>query len=715
MTFDGERKCEVTGVLRRSSIAFAMLVAMICATTSASGHINAHGGWCLEDGSRTLSIDTDWQSEDADVPDECRPKAWWFFGETETTREGITADAEAFKRGGFGGVVYYDQYHGENPTADKLWSDGWWDGIEFAAAEASRLGLSFETAVGNGYVAGGPWIDPAHGMKRLECIDRDTAGGKVVLSLPVKKNRGWQKTVAVLAIPFPVPHSPFPDLEYAGHEKGLASTMQHPGGMYGYREKSFKAVTNSLPKIPHWQAKTAAVVDFVPRESTPVCVDLRRIVDITDNFDEKEQRVRCELPEGHWKILRFVAVPTGARTKHGRPDAMGLECDKMSAEAAKLHWNSYTKKIIDRLRAKKLPLKGIIMDSHEAGAQNWTDDMLDEFKRRRGYDFRPYLPLMAGYCVAANAEEILADFRKTCVELIAERYYGTFDALCRSEGLSFTAQTGGGMFMIADSVFSKKYVTIPEGEFWAYQKFGAYDIKDCSSAAHLYGKPIASAEALTDAPYRMPLAELRRRTDLAFAFGANSMTVCAVPHMPRKDAGVKAKTGPREYGINRTNPWWDESRPFWDYIAFASWMLRQGASAPEALWFAGDRVPNKIIAAEVPSALDGLDWDFATGDAASRLVKTADAWTTPEGVRYPYVVDVDGKTLVGTPPAERIALPHTARRLPSGETLLFIVNDTERAVTFDFAYSVAIDPWTRHQQKTGEVVVAPGESVFMIK
>ena len=37
------------------------------------------------------------------VTDDCRPKAWWFFGETETTREGITADAEAFKRAGFGG------------------------------------------------------------------------------------------------------------------------------------------------------------------------------------------------------------------------------------------------------------------------------------------------------------------------------------------------------------------------------------------------------------------------------------------------------------------------------------------------------------------------------------------------------------------------------------------------------------------------------------
>ena len=394
---------------------------------------------------------------------------------------------------------------------------------------------------------------------------------------------------------------------------------------------------------------------------------------------------------------------------------MGLECDKMSVAAAELHWKSYTKRIIDRLKSKGIPLAGIILDSHEAGAQNWTDDMLVEFARRRGYDLRPYLPLMAGYCVAENAEDVLADFRRTCVELIAERYYGTFDRLCRDEGLSFTAQTGGGMFMIADSVFSKKYVSIPEGEFWGYQKFGAYDVKDASSAAHLYGKKIASAEAMTDASYKMTIPELRRRCDLAFAFGANSMTVCAVPHLPKKDCGVKAPTGPREYGLNRSNPWWEDSRPFWDYIAFCSWMLRQGDPAPEALFYAGDDVPVKIIASKVPKALDGLDWDFATGDAAARMTKTADAWTTPEGVRYGYVVDSEGRTLAGAPPARRLNLPHISRLLPSVEKLAFIANDTEHEVKVDLGgeSAVVIDPWTRCQTTESSVVIPPGESRFV--
>lgn len=46
------------------------------------------------------------------VPDSVRTKTWWFHGEDRTTREGITADLESFKKAGLQGVVYYDQQHG---------------------------------------------------------------------------------------------------------------------------------------------------------------------------------------------------------------------------------------------------------------------------------------------------------------------------------------------------------------------------------------------------------------------------------------------------------------------------------------------------------------------------------------------------------------------------------------------------------------------------
>ncbi|MEY2869486.1 MAG: hypothetical protein RIR01_1977, partial [Bacteroidota bacterium] len=82
------------------------------------------------------------RSEFSHGSDSARTKLWWFHGETETTREGITADLEAFKREGVAGVVYYDQVHGNGKNALQSFSPAWWDMFRFAASEAKRLGLT---------------------------------------------------------------------------------------------------------------------------------------------------------------------------------------------------------------------------------------------------------------------------------------------------------------------------------------------------------------------------------------------------------------------------------------------------------------------------------------------------------------------------------------------------------------------------------------------
>ena len=66
--------------------------------------------------------------------DSTRTKVWWFHGETETTREGITADLEAYRRAGVGGVVYYDQVHGSGEGALDAFSPEWWEMLKFSAA-----------------------------------------------------------------------------------------------------------------------------------------------------------------------------------------------------------------------------------------------------------------------------------------------------------------------------------------------------------------------------------------------------------------------------------------------------------------------------------------------------------------------------------------------------------------------------------------------------
>ena len=56
----------------------------------------------------------------------------------------------------------------------------------------------------------------------------------------------------------------------------------------------------------------------------------------------------------------------------------------MSVEAVTTQWNNYAARMIDTLSAINVKPDGVIMDSHEAGAQNWTPGFEQEFLRRKG-------------------------------------------------------------------------------------------------------------------------------------------------------------------------------------------------------------------------------------------------------------------------------------------------------------------------------------------
>ncbi|WP_072530330.1 glycosyl hydrolase [Bacteroides ilei] len=139
-----------------------------------------------------------------------RTKVWWFHGETTTTKEGIDADLRAFKEAGLGGVVYYDQTHGSEEGAFASMSPEWWDMLKYAARRAKELGLSFELAASNGYVAGGPWITPDMGMQQVVSaevpLELPLEEGEV-LSLPSFYREGF-KDIATFLIPSPASYTP---------------------------------------------------------------------------------------------------------------------------------------------------------------------------------------------------------------------------------------------------------------------------------------------------------------------------------------------------------------------------------------------------------------------------------------------------------------------------------------------------------------------------
>lgn len=708
--------------------------------------------------------------------DSARTKVWWFHGETVGTHEGITADLEAFKQQGVGGVIYYDQVHGKGEGAFKVFSPEWWDELIFSSQEARRLGLSFECNASNGYVAGGKWITPDKSMQQLANTELLVeGGGNLQFEMPMIKTRGnWHKDVALIAIPYDealmedskevfskdsVVRLSDPSLytyinidfnrEFTarsityvvrGRGKARTSSMQVPLSHFSRNQKTtqtnpeefngcgyrvlppigelqvsdngidYRTVCSLRPKyqnlggvkeqtiafptttgrffrialhdwgttnkadqeltfgnvvlssrafVDAWQEKASLVSEIIEGDRTPAytstdLVDFSRAIDLTSSMDESGTVTWKNAPTGKWLLMRFFSISNGGHTKHGRAEALGMECDKLSVHGARLQWECYVKPIIDSIRAHNGAIEGICIDSHEAGPQNWTVGFEDEFLRLREYDMMKYLPALAGFVVGSveETDKFLYDFRHTINDLITEKYFGEFNKLCQAEGLTLTAQAiGGALCMAGDAIGVKRLVDKPQAEFWGYQTEGNYDIKDCSSAAHIYGKQIASGEAFTDVTYKHTLADIKNLADYAYAFGINEFVVCAVAYQPwvqgeGEQLKISTANG-RQYVLNRLNTFWPASRPFWDYQARCSWLLRQGKPVSDFCVYLGDNIPCRILTHKLPHLPYGYDFDaFTTHALFNRMSVKNGRVILPDGVSYSMMIlPSDGQEL----------------------------------------------------------------------
>lgn len=620
--------------------------------------------------------------------DSCRTKVWWFHGETETTREGITADLEAFKQAGIGGVVYYDQVHKPSDKALEAMSPEWWRMLKFAAQEAHRLGLTFEINISNGYVIGGKWIEKSEAMQRLvskSLIIKGKDKRANTILLPAASKDADAYDVAVFAIRLDesklgamrsisyltkasgksrngamnTPLAPDgmmflqrPDVgvleasddsvnwkrvcglppvygspTYAGQTIGFApvkaryfrTRVTDPALLKRTDYSSFvrNVELSPIARLTNWEERAGLRSEFIqPIDYAPFdgsAIAMTDILDVTDKL--KGNNLEWKTPKGCWMILRIAAEITGGKSKHGRKNLLGLEADKLSPRGVIKHWFSYTQPIIDSLSAIGVKPIGVGMDSHEAGSQNWTQDFAEEFRKRRGYDLRRWLPAMVGYVVESGekTDSVLADVRLTIADLVCDRYLATIQQLCKQNGMTLTAQAmGNGLSLVADNFRAKGMVDKPQTEFWARDKDGSYDIKEGASAAHRYGKKIASGEAFTDMKFSETLGDVKPLADFAYSCHINEFVVCASAYQPWLDRIPGSTGGGRHYCLNRNNTLWKESKNFWDYQARCAAMMRQGTPVVDMLIKLPSIPPTKLLARRLPDIPAGYSWEVTT-------------------------------------------------------------------------------------------------------
>ncbi len=456
------------------------------------------------------------------------------------------------------------------------------------------------------------------------------------------------------------PVCPLPGNGYQ-QDSWTQQTVAFPAATARYFRMKINVTTDTLKlvdvalrgesRIDQWEKKSGNVADFSYPDHTPAysadeVIDPAKMIDISKNVDASG-KLTWTPPPGNWTILRLGHTSTGAGTKHGRPENLGLECDKLSAAATKVQYFHYVDVLQRELqRVPGAKLIGINMDSAEHGSQNWTGDFEAQFEKRRGYSMRQYLPAMMGYIVGSpgQCDKFLFDVRRTIADMMSDEYYGTFQKIAHEHGMTFMAQAPGiATCLPSDNIQSKGRTDIPMGEFWMGQPDGTMDCKEAASAAHVYGLPIAAAESFTGSRANTQPAMMKPFADCALALGINRFVVLADVHQPWDDRVPGVMEANNFVPYERHNTWWEYSGPFWNTLARSSEMMRQGHSVADLLYDLGDDTPLKIATWRMrPVPPTGYDYDVCGDEVIDRAHVKDGRIELPGGASYRLLILANG-------------------------------------------------------------------------
>ena len=587
----------------------------------------------------------------ANPPAAARPWVYWFWINGNISREGITADLEAMKRVGVGGVLWMEVsgpwWAPEGKVA--ALSPQWYDCMQWAVRECDRLGMEFDLSVDFGYGSGGPHITPELSMQKLYWSETEVEGGqKISLVVPkpeIAKNvSAWlrpgaeisaqvrqqieqndsYRDVAVVAIPAPA--SP-------------------KARVYRIPEINLKSGTD-------WRLPRAANAASAPPPGA--VTPSERVVDLTGRMGS-DGRLTWDAPPGKWLILRCGHASNFKMTRPCPAAAVGLECDRLAKAGIEAHYGAFLKKIFDDAGpAAGKALTYVHIDSWEAGGQNWTAAFPAEFQTRRGYDLRPWLPVLTGRVVgsAELSERFLWDVRTTVSELIRDNYAGRLRELARPHRIKLSIEAYGHLCI--DNLAYAGVSDMPISEFWAkgdgtFPAPGGYEssTKVMASAARTYGKPVIAAEAFTsDRGWRDHPFLLKAMGDKKFCEGLNRMIFHLSAHQPY-DNMVPGLTH-RRWGehFQRHNTWWDYGRPWMDYLSRCQYLLQQGEFVADVCFWFGEGAPLNVndMKLDMPQ---GYDLDFCSSQVVRQMRVEAGRIVLPSGASYRYLLlpDSDRMTL----------------------------------------------------------------------
>jgi len=556
------------------------------------------------------------EKEFANPPDSARAWVYWTWMHGNISKEGLTADLEAMKRAGIGGAVILDVSIKDLPVGPALFmSKEWQEIFRHVTIQAKRLGIEISVNMGPGYFgSGGPWIKPENGIQRLYANEVTVVGpqtwtGKV----PPAKNTPDYRDIAVYAAPVPADSDPNPKKRRPAIPQFDVRSIAWEGW------KPIEHVTLTPGRMAYQADARLAI----PRD---------QVISLTGKL-APDGTLTWDVPQGKWAIVRVGHAWNRCVVGPADPSVTGPDSDKFDAEITRFHLTQSVKKFSEIAGPGREAIVATHVDSWEGGGQNWGVKFAAEFQRRRGYDPLPWLPVLSGRILSSQEEtdRFLFDLRKTVSELTIENYWSVVQQFARESGLRFSSES---YTSIGDDLAATQYVDEPMAEFWSEVGHGMnITRKAMSSVANITGRRVIAAEAFTSQPserWQLHPALLKRMADDSLAMGANRM----VFHRYAAQRFVDLRPGVTmwQWGMRyeRTNSWWEWSRPWHDYLARAQHLLRQGAPVRDVLMVMDDEPLCRFGHNPVP----GYDYDLCSPESLRHAAVRDGRIVFPSGMSY---------------------------------------------------------------------------------
>ena len=408
-------------------------------------------------------------------------------------------------------------------------------------------------------------------------------------------------------------------------------------------------------RLENWPAKTNYVKDPVSLEFSSQQVNLNQIidpdkvVDITSCMDANGL-LKWKAPKGseRWTILRIGSTTTGEVVAAAPDSGVGLDCDKFSKKALDQHFDLFLDPLLDKLKPWcGKTLTTLMMDSWEAGKQNWTSSLPDFFRERRGYDVTPWLLAMTGRIVKSveATERFLYDMRRTHTDMFNENFLAHFKERAARHGLKFAAEPyGDGNF---ESLEYAEYLDYPMSEFWIHYIYGGVTTsKMAASTAHLWNRPVVGAECFTGTPFNSKLTEhpyaMKAEGDYMMTTGVNRFVYHVFAHQPYVGGtpGTFMTMGPFGTHLNRNSVWAEQAIRWNTYNSRCAYMLQQGLYAADILYIKDEGISSGIADYdfETPATPYGYRWDIGSRNILSRLEVKDGRLLLPHGMSYRILV-----------------------------------------------------------------------------